>query len=67
MSRPQASCSRSIQSLEQLLGISRTRADPSLCCVQLVKYLIENYELSPAAVIYDKAGNLARLDAPEVS
>ncbi|MCB0118920.1 MAG: radical SAM protein [Anaerolineales bacterium] len=33
--------------------------------VQLMKYLIENYELSPAAITYDDAGNLARLDAPE--
>ena len=32
--------------------------------VQLVKYLIENYELSPAAITYDDAGNLAQLDAP---
>jgi len=33
--------------------------------VQLVKYLIENYELSPAALTYDEAGFLSRLDAPE--
>ena len=33
--------------------------------VQLVKYLIENCELSPAAIAYDDAGNLARLNAPE--
>ncbi len=32
--------------------------------VQLVKYLIENYELSPAAITYDDAGSLAQLDAP---
>jgi lipoyl synthase len=33
--------------------------------VQLVKYLIENYELSPEAIVYDEAGGLAKLDAPE--
>jgi len=33
--------------------------------VQLVKYLIENYELSPAAITYDENGGLAKLDAPE--
>jgi lipoyl synthase len=33
--------------------------------VQLVKFLIEESELSPTALSYDEAGNLACLDAPE--
>jgi biotin synthase-related radical SAM superfamily protein len=33
--------------------------------VQLVKYLIENYELSPAAITYNEAGGLEKLDASE--
>jgi biotin synthase len=32
--------------------------------VQLVKYLIENFELSPAAITYNENGGLAKLDAP---
>ena len=32
--------------------------------VQLVKYLIENYELSPAAITYNENGGLSTLDAP---
>lgn len=32
--------------------------------VQLVKYLIENYELSPAALTYDENGGLSALEAP---
>ncbi len=33
--------------------------------IQLVKYLIENDELSPAALSYDNAGHLVHLDAPD--
>jgi biotin synthase-related radical SAM superfamily protein len=33
--------------------------------IQLVKYLIEHAGLSPAALAYDEAGRLIRLDAPE--
>ncbi|MDZ7363506.1 MAG: radical SAM protein [candidate division KSB1 bacterium] len=34
--------------------------------IQLVKYLIENYDLPPDAIEFDAPGNIARLDAPDI-
>jgi biotin synthase len=34
--------------------------------IQLVKYLIENYDLPPDAIEFDDEGNLSQLDAPDI-